>query len=1637
MSFSAPVAAQTAQRIRLAGAQGETYPFQTLDPATKPWIEDLEFSGPFPPRAALRVELPPELTDDTGRKLSNAARFPLEVKTDEYPPLAKFSGEFGIIEWKEGGILPVTVRNIEPGLALQRLLPAREAVNARMQRIEEGDAAIPRWIRRVAKAMASRGKWQKTAAGEDTYVEMTGNRSVFSKSPAAESFTLPRAEGAGEFEVLGIPLGKPGFYVVELASPKLGAALLGRAETRYVATTALVTNLAVHFKWGREGSLAWVTTLDAAQPVTKAAIAISDYCSGQTLWRGETGEDGAVQVPAGILPEPHGSSGCSKWNRPPLFVSARTESDMSFALSGWNNGIQPYHFELDTGSYYGSMVAHAVLDRSLFRAGETAAMKLFFRQRVSAGLVLPAEQAPQLIRIAHQGSDQQYELPLALDANGIGEASWAIPKDVKLGVYRISLTHRGSGPSYEAGDLRVEQFRIPSMKAVIQGRNKPLVQAKQLTVDLFVSYLSGGGAALLPVKLRSMVVPRVTHFPDYAEYRFEAETVVEGLASDEYRPYTESQPRPAAQVLPLTLDKSGAGRATIPDLPAVTTPHEVVAELEYYDQNGEILTAANRFPLAPAEIHLGLRTDGWVATKDSLRLRAVVLDLAGKPRADRPVTMELFERKTYSYRRRLVGGFYAYDNKTETKKLSAGCAGRSDALGFVACEVQPRTSGNVIIRASGQDALGNTVQATRDVWVAGGDDWWFEGGASDRMDLLPERKDYESGEVARLQVRMPFRAATALVTVEREGVLDRYVTALSGKEPVIEVPIKPSYAPNAYVSVLAVRGRVGAVRTWLADNTRGLDLPWKPEGGAPTTLIDLSKPAFKLGMAAIRVGWAPFRLKVRVHPDAEVYKVRDRARVEIEVTPPDGAALPAGAEVAVAAVDEGLLELRPNDSWDLLAKMMGLRGIEVYTASAQMQVVGKRHYGRKAVPAGGGGGQQGARELFDTLLLWKGRLPLDGQGRASIEVPLNDALTAFRIVAVAHAGAQLFGTGQATIRSTQDLMLHAGLPPLVREGDRFNAAYTIRNASKGALKIQAQGHWSTERTPGTPHALPAQVLTLEAGQAQAIHWEIEVPVDQGDLRWEIEAASEGGAARDRLKVGQTVIPAHPVRVYQATLTQIDQPFEAEVDRPAGAILARGGVAVQLRARLGDGLSGVQEYMSHYPYTCLEQRVSRAVSLRDDKLWAATMGDLPSYLDSDGLLKYFPSASLQGSDVLSSYVLAIAHESGRPIPEGPLARIQQALRGFVEGRLSRESVPHGADLTVRKLAALEALSRHGEARHELLGSLTIDPALWPTSALLDWIAILQRVADIPERTARLAQAQQLLRARLNFQGTTMGFSGADDALWWLMVSTDVNAVRAILAVLDQPLWRVDLPRMARGALGRQRKGHWDTTTANAWGVVAMERFSQRFESEPVTGATTVRLATMEETRLWKDEARALQLPWPEVASRLSVTHTGTGRPWAFIESRAALPLREPYSSGFKIERSVAPIEQHVSGRWSRGDVARVSLQLEAQADMGWVVVDDPIPAGSSVLGTGLGRDSELLTQGERREGWVWPAYEERRYDAFRAYYQWVPKGRWQVEYTVRLNAAGEFKLPATRVEALYAPEMLGEVPNEVMLVYEPE
>jgi hypothetical protein len=1636
------VAREQAMAIRLVG-DGKSYAPQ---PSEDEIVDVVELTGPFPERTTLRLELPPGITDDVGRPLANAARFPLEVAVDESPPLARFSGEFGILELAEGGVLPVTLRNLEAEVAARRL-PATgpvDGIPGAARRIDD-EGAIARWIEIVRKAMEPRGEWEQVGDDEEEqrWKELTGSEPVLEQVSVAESFTLPKPGGGQAFEVVGIPLGKPGFYVVELASPRLGAALFGEERPRYVATTALVTNLAVHFEWGREASLVFVTSLDRGAPVPDAEIRVTDYCEGVELWRGRSAADGTVQIPAGTLPSPHAYGGCWESRSAPLLVSARVGEDLGFTVSSWADGITPSAFGMPTRSWTSPYLAHTVLDRTLFRAGETVSMKHYLRRHTSGGFEVPTDLASVRLALTHEGSGEQYDFDLAPDASGIAETTWAIPEEAALGRYLVRMRiESGEEPLVlESGAFRVEQYRVPTMRAVIQPPATALVNAESVALDLHVSYLSGGGAAGLPVKLRTLVEPRSVQHPDYEDYRFGGEDIVEGVSEEEVgswdwfrqRGADESRPIGPARVLPLALDAGGAVRATVPDLPRIDAPHDLVAELEYQDANGELLTVAQRIALWPAAVQLGIRPEGWVGSAAQLRFRVVVLDLEGRPVAGRAVAVDLFTRTTYSYRKRLIGGFYAYENKTEVKRIDARCTGQTNPQGLLACDLEPGVSGSIVLRASAADEAGNRAFATREMWVAGDGDWWFGATAGDRMDVLPERNRYEQGEVARFQVRMPFRSATALVSVAREGVIDHFVTELSGKAPVVEVPIGDSYAPNVYVSVLAVRGRVGFLRSALADVVRRLDLPLALEGGLPTARIDLSKPAYRLGIARIDVGWSAHRLEVAVEPEGEAFKVRETARVRVKVRGANGEPPPAGGEIAFAAVDEGLLELSPNDSWALLEAMMNRRGLEVYASTAQMQVVGKRHYGRKAVAHGGGGGQEAARELFDTLLAWRGRLPLDADGSAVIEVPLNDSLTAYRLVAVASAGTHLFGSGSARIRTTQDLILHSGLPPIVREGDRYAAIFTVRNASERAFPVSASARIEAD---AAITELPSLELDLAPGEARELVFEATAPVGATRLEWEVAAGAADGSAQDRMRVSQEVIPAHPVRVYQATLAQLDPQLELTAARPPGAVPDRGGIEVRFRARLGDGLASVREYMQSYGYVCLEQQVSRAIALGDEELWRGIMRRLPAYLDRDGLLKYFPSEWLPGEDVLTAYVLAIGHEADYPIPESDRGRMLDALAGFVEGRIARESALVTADLAIRKLAAIGALARYGRAEAGMLGSVAIEPNLWPTSALIDWMEILGRVEGIAGAAARRVEAERILRARLDFQGTRMGFSTErDDALSWLMVSADMNAVRALLALIDAPAWREDLPRLALGALGRQQEGHWDTTTANAFGVLAIEKWSDALERIPVAGLTRAALGGAERDFEWDrgENEATFEFPWPEGSVAVTLTHLGSGKPWAFVTSRAALPLREPIASGYRIERSVTPIEQAQPGRWTRGDVARVSLAIDAQADMGWVVIDDPIPAGASILGSGLGRDSALLSAGEAESGDAWPAFVERRFEAWRAYYRFVPKGKLTVEYTVRLNNPGRYELPATRVEAMYAPEMFGELPNAAITV----
>lgn len=272
--------------------------------------------------------------------------------------------------------------------------------------------------------------------------------------------------------------------------------------------------------------------------------------------------------------------------------------------------------------------------------------------------------------------------------------------------------------------------------------------------------------------------------------------------------------------------------------------------------------------------------------------------------------------------------------------------------------------------------------------------------------------------------------------------------------------------------------------------------------------------------------------------------------------------------------------------------------------------------------------------------------------------------------------------------------------------------------------------------------------------------------------------------------------------------------------------------------------------------------------------------------------------------------------------------------------------------------------------------------------------------------------------------------AHEQYWWLLSSPDTQGVRALLAVIDLPDWQPDVPWLVLGVLAQQSRGHWNSTTANAWGALAMAQYTRLYEAQRPNGRSFAWLGREGRLVDWQATPRGAtaSFPLPSDDAELKLMHQGAGQPYVTLTTLAAVPLKAPVQRGYRVTREVQAIEQRHSGRYSRGDVLRVRLTIAGQTDMGWVVVEDPIPPGASILGSGLKRDSALLTQAVDRQGLARPAWEERLHEGYRVYFEYLPRGTHSQEYTLRLNNDGLFRLPPTRVEAMYAPELHGETPH---------
>ncbi|MEO8015080.1 MAG: MG2 domain-containing protein, partial [Polaromonas sp.] len=804
LSFNAPVPRKLAEAIRLKSASSEFKPAFEADAGDgDSLVTELSFKPLFAELGQFTLQLPAGFKDASSRPLANAGSFPMQVATGAMPPLAKFAAApFGILErFAEPGskagdpaLLPVTLRNVEANLPLKDLAPGRVS-----DLQPQSDADIIAWFRKVQRYDRYEVERKLAAADSKTPLPRPLEKldkndrdavqsrmvSLLGGQPGVKTLDLPKPVAASgsaatagalrPFEVIGIPL-SPGFHVVEIASQQLGASLLderhGASRTMYVRTSALVTNLGVHFKLGRENALAWVTTLDKGAPVAGAVVRVSS-CQGVELAKATTDAQGIARF-TGLSSDPPRCAGDEGGNA--YFVSARAAQagmeDMAFTWSDWHKGIESWRFNVPTSSDPSPDTrVHTIFDRTLFRAGDTVSMKHVLRNETGQGFGLPALK-PDTLVITHTGSGQQTTQAVTWRKTATGglsaENTFAIPPAAKLGVYEVQLKGQrktSDGNQEEivsSGQFRVEEFRLPVLAGRITPVNQQaLVNVKAVPADVQVSYVAGGPAVNLPVRVSALVRGKTLRYGDYEEFSFSPPRAVRSETTEGEEETSASQDqRVIADKLPLILDRNGAGKLTIPDVPVGKQAQELLLEASYADPNGEVQTLRSVSTLWPAGVVAGLKTEGWASSSQKVKFQALALNLNGKPAAGIALDVKAVARIVTTSRKRMVGGFYTYDNQTNLKDLGSVCSGKSDARGLLLCEATLGEPGEVELVVTAKDQDGHSIQAASSVYVTRQGELWFGGENHDRMDVLPEKKSYQPGETAVFQVRMPFRFAT-------------------------------------------------------------------------------------------------------------------------------------------------------------------------------------------------------------------------------------------------------------------------------------------------------------------------------------------------------------------------------------------------------------------------------------------------------------------------------------------------------------------------------------------------------------------------------------------------------------------------------------------------------------------------------------------------------------------------------------------------------------------------------------------------------------------------------------------------------------------------------------------------------------
>lgn len=1417
----------------------------------------------------------------------------------------------------------------------------------------------------------------------------------------------------------------PGLYYYSYQAPELS-----KNSPPGLSFLGVVSHIQLMLKYTPSQLTVWAVNLDNNSPVNGLSISFRDH-NGNSLGTAVTDAQGLGELDVNPIDD----------NAFPLIAVAGQpgDPDFSLAMSDWQQNVAPWSFGLPTSDGREQPFLYLYTDRPIYQPGQAVHFRAMVRQN-NNGRYTDLDTNQITVRLigdyaVETGLTPQLGLQtLQLDSYGSTFGSFQIPQDAPPGYYEL-LVDEVKGESVY---FQVAQYHKPEFDVQVSFPEPAIKSGKDLQATIKAAYYFGAPAGSLDVQWTLYAEHLPFSLPN--DYQVGKVDLSWAESSFSYIPEYPSLGKylinGEAKTGPDGTLKVSIPWAQVASLTDFQQTQTLTIEATAMDESGLPVSGRGQLLVHPADYYIGVRPGAWmVPSGTEVGFDIQTTDWDGGISGEHSLTAS-FSKVTWTKAGYLningVAPLLMQTTQTGTVDYQTDTGGRA-RLAFI-----PPDPGIYMLETSGDGAITQVL-----LWVGGkGSAAWPEL-PDQHIRLAADAAQYKPGQTAHIFIPNPFGDHTlALITVERSKVMRSQVIYLTQASEDLPISLSEEDAPNVYVSVTLI-GRT---------SDGSLD--------------------FRIGYQELQVDASQQQLQVNLAAQPEVTGPGGEVKFTVQVK--DAQGKPVQGEFSLALVDKAVLALADPNSPDIFKAFYGRQPLGVAN-SLDLAIYGQRLLPVSAGGLGGGGGGAASpslRQNFQDTAYWNGSIITDANGMAEVSLTLPDNLTTWVADLRGLTTDTRVGSATHELLTTKDLLIRPETPSFFVEGDHVQLAALINNNTSQDLTVDVslQANGITLDDPGQS----AQQAGVPANGRQKVTWWGTVQ-NVADVDLIFNASS--GDLKDASTPPQGKLP---VLHYSATQTFATAGVLAEggtrqelIGLPRSFVPTGGELRVELAPSLAAAILSGLDAQESFPSDFNEELLSRllpnletyqalqklnlnspALKARLTEALADSLVRLLAHQNQDGGWGW--AAGSDSEAYITAYVLyglAQVAQAGISVDPTAITNAQTYLAKKLSEPVDPTTTqPWQLDELAFMQFAMQQSGRNDINQTDLYNFRDkLDP--WSKAFLaLTLNAITPGDERMPTLVSDLEGSAVRSATGVHWENANPGGDG-------------LNTPDFATAVVIEALARLDpastlLPDAVRYlAINRRPNGAWSSSYETAWVLMALTDVMQRTGDLQASYAFS---ASLNGTELLKGKAGGPNSLNPVSAAvtldKLNtdrsntlniVRDAGSGRLYyrVFLQVDQPVESAQQVSHGLSVSRSFV-----LSGQDCRkvscppingvkiGDLAQpvfVHLTLTLPTDMQYLVVDDFIPAGASVVDSSLkttqrGQPVEYNPDDPFGAGWGWWYFGSPK--IYSNHVSWsarsVPAGTYELTYQILPAQAGEFRVIPAHAYEYYFPEVEGSSAGSV-------